>query len=208
VALIADTHSFVQATYFGKQRFKLVASFATQQRDPVGGILCQRRLQFAALGFGDDIGSQVGGTERIRLLRQAPTQIQTSPLCQPVSVRKWTIAMAEGLAIRASTNQWRALDLALINRVYSLDRKQSHDARAFRCELLVSWFRALSEVRAYEVTREHRIQVPRRPLRTRPANNAVTATEDHGHIAILLTRRDTFLPRIDLASHSALRYGQ
>ena len=58
----------MQPTYLGEQRFNLVASFATQQRDPVGGILFQRSLQFAALRFGDGISSQIGGTECVRLL--------------------------------------------------------------------------------------------------------------------------------------------
>jgi hypothetical protein len=31
-------HPFVQATYLGEQRLNLIAFFATQQRDPVGGI--------------------------------------------------------------------------------------------------------------------------------------------------------------------------
>jgi len=60
-------HSFVQATYLGEQGLNLLASFATQQLDPVGGVLSQRRLQFAALRFSDSIGSQVCGAECIRL---------------------------------------------------------------------------------------------------------------------------------------------
>src|SRR5215467_866299 len=40
-------HSFVQTTYLGEQSVNLVSFFATQQRDPVGGILFQRSLQFA-----------------------------------------------------------------------------------------------------------------------------------------------------------------
>ena len=63
-------HPFVKAPYLGKQRFNLIASFATQQCDPVGGVLFQRSLHFAALRFGDGIGSQVGGYR----VRSPPSQ--------------------------------------------------------------------------------------------------------------------------------------
>ena len=74
-------HWFVQATYFGEQRFNLLASFATQQRDPIGGILFQRSLQFAALRFGDGIGSQVSGTECVSLLHNDIDPIDKARCC-------------------------------------------------------------------------------------------------------------------------------
>jgi len=63
-------HSLVQDTYLGEQGFNLIASFATQQLDTVGGVFSQRSLQFAALRFGDGIGSQVGGYR----VRSPPSQ--------------------------------------------------------------------------------------------------------------------------------------
>ena len=74
-------HSFVQAVYLGEQRLNLIASFATQQRDPVGGVLFQRSLQFAALWFGDNIGSQVGGTKCVRLLHNDIHPIDKARRC-------------------------------------------------------------------------------------------------------------------------------
>src|ERR1700746_553504 len=74
-------HSFVQTTYLGEQRLNLLASFATQQDYPVGCVLFQRSLQFAALWFGDGIGSQVGGAEGVRLLHNEICPIDKTRCC-------------------------------------------------------------------------------------------------------------------------------
>src|SRR5215469_11441726 len=76
-------HSCMQAPYLGEQNLDLVASLATEQCDPVGGVLLYGSLQFAALRFGNGIRDAAPENAKpIKNATSAAVDVRTRPTCR------------------------------------------------------------------------------------------------------------------------------